>query len=355
MSANTIGSLFRLTTFGESHGLAMGGVIDGCPAGLKIDVQEIQMMLDRRRPGQSDITSPRKEQDQLEILSGILNGNTLGTPIGFIIRNRDANPSDYNQLKDVYRPGHADHTWEAKYGVRDHRGGGRASARETVCRVVGGAIAMQLLGHYGIDVFAWTSSIGPVELAAGVPHDLESRYDNDVRTVHTPTAMLMKKHIELVRSEGDSCGGVISGLIRNLPSGIGEPVFGKLPAELAKSMMGINAAKGFEIGTGFRSASMRGSEHNDPIASSNPNNRNHAGGTNGGISNGNDITFRVAFKPVSTIMKAQETLDRSGNTVRLNNEGRHDPCVVPRAVPIVESMAALVIADQLLQNRTSRI
>lgn len=312
-------------------------------------------MLDRRRPGQSDITSPRNEQDQLEILSGLLDGTTLGTPIGFIIRNRDAKPSDYNPLRDVYRPGHADHTWDQKFGIRDHRGGGRASARETVCRVVGGAIAMQLLAHFGISVFAWTSSIGIISLEEGVAHDLDCRYQNDVRTIHPPTAQRMKQHIDHIRTQGDSCGGSISGLIRGVPAGIGEPVFGKLPAALANAMMGINAAKGFEIGSGFHSTTMLGSEHNDPIPVSNPNNQNHAGGTNGGISNGNDITFRVAFKPVSTIRKTQQTVDRTGQHVALSHEGRHDPCVVPRAVPIVESMAALVIADLMLQNRTSRI
>lgn len=355
MSSNTFGTLFRLTTFGESHGVAMGGVVDGCPAGLKLDLSAIQQLVDLRRPGQSSITSPRNEKDHFEVLSGIMDGVTLGTPIGFIIRNQDAKSSDYDSLRDVYRPGHADHTWDAKYGIRDHRGGGRASARETVCRVVGGAIAMQLLAHFNVKVFAWTSSIGPIHLPADVAHDLEFRYRNEVRTSHDQSAEAMKAHIAKIKAEGDSCGGVISGLIKGLPAGIGEPVFSKLPAELAKAMMGINAAKGFELGSGFGGTLMQGSEHNDPMVLTDVKRNNYSGGTNGGISNGQDITFRVAFKPVSTITKPQMTLDKNGNEIELLHEGRHDPCVVPRAVPIVESMAALVIADQLLQHRTSRI
>lgn len=336
----------------------MGGVIDGMPAGLNIDLEAVQHFVDLRKPGQSSITSPRNERDRVEWLSGILNGQTLGTPIGFIIRNHDQHSSDYDQLKDLYRPGHADHTWEAKYGLRDHRGSGRASARETVCRVVGGAFAMQLLKHYGVEVHAWTSAIGPISTPESIEPDFQHIYQNDVRSSHAPSAALMQNHIESIRAEGDTCGGVITGLIRNLPAGIGEPVFGKLPALLSSAMMGINAAKGFEMGDGFEGTLLKGSEHNDAFidnGGSVTTRSNHAGGTHGGISNGNNILFRVAFKPVSSIAKEQQAINRDGKTSAMKIEGRHDPCVVPRAVPIVASMAALVAADLLLKNRTSRL
>jgi chorismate synthase len=358
LPANTFGSIFRLTTFGESHGVAIGGILDGCPAGLKLDLDAIQKMVDRRRPGQSPLTTDRKETDRVEILSGILDGVTLGTPIGFIIRNKDQKPADYDALKNIYRPGHADFTWETKYGIRDHRGGGRASARETACRVVGGAIAMQFLKHFGVEVNAWTSTIGPVSLPEDTDLDYDLIYSNDVRTCNLKFAESMSRHILTVKEAGDSCGGIVTGMVRNLPAGIGEPVFGKLPALLAKAMMGIHATKGFEMGSGFKSAAMRGSEHNDapaildgkPVVST-----NHAGGTHGGISNGQDILFKVAFKPVSSIAIPQTALDKDGNAVELKIEGRHDPCVVPRAVPIVESMTALVLADLILMNKLSRI
>ncbi len=336
----------------------MGGVIDGLPSGLPIDLEAIQQLVDLRRPGQSTITSPRNERDRVEILSGLMNGITLGTPIGFIIRNQDQRSEDYDQLKDLYRPGHADHTWELKYGIRDHRGSGRASARETVCRVVGGAFAMQLLKCYGVQVHAWTSSIGPVYLPDALVPDLNIIYQNDVRTCHLPTAEAMRDFIESIRNAGDSCGGSITCVVNNLPAGIGEPVFGKLPALLSSAMMGINAAKAFEMGDGFDGTLMKGSEHNDVIQNKNGKttpSTNHAGGTHGGISNGNDIVFRVGFKPVSTIAVKQTTINRAGEEISFSATGRHDPCVVPRAVPIVSSMAALVVADLMLKHRTTRL
>ena len=336
----------------------MGGVIDGLPSGLTIDMEAIQQLVDLRRPGQSSITSPRNEQDRVEILSGVMDGMTLGTPIGFIIRNQDQRSHDYDQLKDLYRPGHADHTWELKYGVRDYRGSGRASARETVCRVVGGAFAMQLLKHYGVHIHAWTSSIGPVTLPDTFNPDFNAIYQNDVRTCHQPTADIMRQHIEDIRITGDSCGGAITCVIQNLPAGIGEPVFGKLPAQLAAAMMGINAAKGFEMGDGFSGTLMKGSEHNDVMQNKNgitSTITNHAGGTHGGISNGNEVLFRVGFKPVSTIAVEQTTINRAGEEISFSATGRHDPCVVPRAVPIVSSMAALVVADLMLKHRTTRL
>lgn len=348
----------KLTTFGESHGVAMGGVIDGFPSGLPIDLEAIQQLVDLRRPGQSTITSPRNERDRVEILSGLMNGITLGTPIGFIIRNQDQRTEDYDQLKDLYRPGHADHTWEMKYAIRDHRGSGRASARETVCRVVGGAFAMQLLKHYGVQIHAWTSSIGPVALPVSVSPDFSIIYQNEVRTCHLPTAESMQQHIESIRNAGDSCGGVITCVIQNLPAGIGEPVFGKLPAQLASAMMGINAAKGFEMGDGFDGTLLKGSEHNDRIQNKNgitSTTTNHAGGTHGGISNGNEILFRIGFKPVSTIAVEQTTINRAGEATSFSATGRHDPCVVPRAVPIVSAMASLVVADLMLKHRTTRL
>lgn len=338
--------------------MAMGGVIDGMPAGLRVDLDAVQNLVNLRRPGQSTITSPRDERDQVEILSGLLNGITLGTPIGFIIRNQDQRSGDYDSLKDVYRPGHADYTWETKYGLRDHRGSGRASARETVCRVVGGSFALQLLDHYGVRIDTWTSSIGPIALPENIVPDFNYIYQNEVRSCHAPTASLMQNHIEKIRGQGDSCGGTVSGLIRNLPVGIGEPVFGKLPALLSSALMGINAAKGFELGDGFAGTLLKGSEHNDAFVRNEGvlnTSSNHAGGTHGGISNGNDVLFRVAFKPVSSIAMEQQTIDRSGHETTFNIKGRHDPCVVPRAVPVVTSMAALVVADLMLKNRTSRI
>ena len=375
MPGNTFGQLFRLTTFGESHGVAIGGVIDGCPAGLKVDLHAVQQELDRRRPGSTPLGTTRNESDQVEFLSGLLEGITLGTPIGFLIRNSDAKSSDYDALKEVYRPGHADMTWEAKYGVRDHRGGGRSSARETACRVVGGAIARQLLVHSGVHVQAYVEQVG--DLRSTKPYtemDLPSVWSNAVRTPDAQTAEQMAALIEQVRSEGDSIGGVIACVVRGVPIGLGEPVFDRLEADLAKAMLSINATKGFQIGSGFASAAMRGSENNDALIMgwrTSPHEKslpegvkveeravrtvtNNSGGTLGGISTGEDILFSVAFKPPATIAKAQQTVDRSGNAVTLEAQGRHDPCVVPRAVPIVEAMTCLVLADHLLRNRTAR-
>jgi len=345
MAGNTFGTLFRLTTFGESHGTAIGGVIDGCPAGLKVDLAAVQAELDRRRPGSTPLGTARDEADRVEFLSGIMDGTTLGTPIGFLIRNSDAKSSDYEALKDVYRPGHADKTWDHKYGVRDHRGGGRSSARETASRVVGGAIARQLLALQGVRVEAYVSQVGDVRSAQPYTElDFSSVWSSDVRCPDPSTAARMTALIEQVRSEGDSIGGRITCVVRGTQTGLGEPVFDKLNADLGKAMLSINAVKGFAFGEGFDAIALRGSAHN----------RMDPGGIQGGISNGEDIVFDVAFKPVSTIAKAQQTIDRSGKAVVLEAQGRHDPCVVPRAVPIVEAMTSLVLADHLLRNRTAK-
>ncbi len=364
MRGNTFGTVLRLTTFGESHGPAIGGVLDGCPAGLVLDLSAIQDELDRRRPGSTPLGTTRNEADTVEFLSGIMDGTALGTPIGFLIRNADAKSADYDHLKDSFRPGHADLTWEQKFGLRDHRGGGRASARETASRVVGGAIARQFLDHQGIRVQAYVSQVANITIPE--PHtelDLSTVYSNDVRCPDPITASLMTKAIELVRAEGDSLGGVVSCLISGVPSGLGEPVFDKLHADLGKAMLSINAVKGFQIGTGFRAAGMRGSQHND-LYSAHPGSTgkdlglrsttNNAGGIQGGISTGADIRFDVAFKPPSTILRDQPGVDRSGNPITLAGKGRHDPCVVPRAVPVVEAMACLVIADHFLRNASVR-
>jgi len=359
MGGNTIGTVFRLTSFGESHGPAIGGIIEGFPSGLALNVDQIQKLLDRRKPGQSEIASPRKEADQLELLSGIFEGTTTGTPIGFIIRNTDARSGDYDHLKTVYRPSHADYTWEAKYGIRDHRGGGRASARETACRVVAGAVAMQLLEHFQIGITAWVSAVGEIEMPElHTPVTASSVYSNDVRCPHPETASKMLELIKEVKTLGDSLGGIISCSITGVPAGLGEPVFDKLHAALGYAMLGINAVKGFETGSGFKAASMRGSENNDAFRSDKgkiTTISNNSGGIQGGISNGNDINFRVAFKPVATIMSEQETVNTSGENISLEAKGRHDPCVVPRAVPIVEAMAAIITADHLLRNRLSKL
>ncbi|MFN8350586.1 MAG: chorismate synthase [Flavobacteriales bacterium] len=361
MRGNTFGSIFRLTTFGESHGPAIGGAVDGCPPGLLLDITAIQAELDRRRPGSTPLGTTRREADQLEFLSGLLSAEgtiarTMGTPIGFLIRNRDQRPADYDDLRDVYRPGHADRTWEQKFGLRDHRGGGRSSARETAARVVGGAIARHLLHAQGIQVRAWVSAVGPVRTdRAHTELDLSSVWSSDVRCPDPDAAYRMTAAIEEVRAQGDSLGGVVSCVITGAPAGLGEPVFDKLHADLGKAMLSINAVKGFQLGSGFAAATMRGSEHNDPYMSTPHGIRtatNHSGGVQGGISNGEDIVFDVAFKPASTIRTPQRSVDREGAPVVLAPEGRHDPCVVPRAVPIVEAMACLVIADHLLRNAT---
>jgi chorismate synthase len=346
MPGNTFGTLFRLTTFGESHGPAIGGVLDGCPAGLPLDITLVQAELDRRRPGSTPLGTAREEGDLVEFLSGVFEGRTQGTPIGFLIRNKDARSSDYEHLRDVYRPGHADLTWQAKYGVRDHRGGGRSSARETACRVVGGAIARQLLATQGIAVYAYVCQVGNIRTDVPAQElDLEQRWSDPVRCPDPAASVRMAALIEEVRAEGDSVGGVVACQVNGLPQGLGEPVFDRLEADLAKAMLGINATRGFQLGSGFSAAAMRGSAHN----------RLSQGGTLGGISDGTPLCFDVAFKPPSTIAKAQRATTTSGEEVTLEAKGRHDPCVVPRAVPIVEAMACLVLADHLLRHRSARL
>jgi chorismate synthase len=372
MSGNSFGKIFQVTTFGESHGTAIGGVVDGCPAGLMIDEKFIQSELDRRKPGQSIITTQRNETDEFEILSGVFEGKSLGSPIAFIIRNQDYKPSDYDNLKNVYRPSHADFTYDAKYGIRDHRGGGRSSARETASRVFAGAIAKLLLRSsplifpdYGITINAYVSGVGTVVMDKDYSQlDLNKTESSIVRCPDELVAEKMIQEIEKVRKDGDTLGGVITCVIKNVPVGLGEPVFDKLHADLAKAMLSINAAHGFDYGSGFAGAIRRGSENNDSFATKkggvNDSDKvitrtNHSGGILGGISNGMDIYFRVAFKPVSTLMLTQQTIDDHGNQVELKAKGRHDPCVVPRAVPIVEAMAALVLADHVLRNQNSKI
>ncbi len=357
MAGNTFGQVFRITTFGESHGEALGVVIDGCPAGLSVSAAEMQSDLDRRKPGQSGITSPRKEADEFRVLSGIRNGRTLGTPIAIIVENKDQRPEDYEALTHAYRPSHADFTYQQKYGVRDHRGGGRSSARETVARVMAGSIAKQLLATEGISVKAYVSQVGSVKLDKPVT-DLSGVDNNAVRCPDEATAAQMIGLIEATKAAGDTIGGTVTCLIEGCPVGLGEPVFDKLQADLAKAMMSINASKGFEYGSGFGAVPMHGSEHNDEFVKDGDKIRtvsNHSGGIQGGISNGMDVYFTVAFKPVATLMQNQETIDDQGNPVVLEGKGRHDPCVVPRAVPIVEAMAALVLADHWLRNRSVKI
>lgn len=360
MPGNTFGTIFRLTSFGESHGGAVGGIIDGCPAGLPFDPMVMELMMSRRRPGQSVITSSRKEPDHVKILSGIFEGRTTGTPIGFIIENKDQRPRDYEPLRDKYRPSHADYTYEQKYGLRDHRGGGRSSARETAVRVAAGAIAKQLLAHSGIDVKAWTESIGPVTALCDpdVTGFQELVYQSPTRCPASGPSAEMETLLMELKERGDTTGGVVACAVNGVPAGLGEPVFDKLNADLAKAMFSINAVKGFEIGSGFSAASMKGSEHNDPFIFDDGEIRtekNNSGGIQGGLSNGEKITMRTAFKPVSTILQEQDTVDNSGNRVKLEMKGRHDPCVVPRAVVVVDAMVSLVIADHMLRNRSSKI
>ncbi|MEY8849074.1 chorismate synthase [Psychroserpens sp. XS_ASV72] len=350
MAGNTFGTIFKLTTFGESHGKAIGGIIDGCPAGLKLDLEAIQNELDRRRPGQSEIVTQRKEPDTVQFLSGVFEGQTTGTPIGFIIENTNQKSKDYSHIKEVYRPSHADYTYQKKYGVRDYRGGGRSSARETACRVVAGAIAKQLLS--AIKINAYTSSVGNIFLEKPYQElDFSKTESNAVRCPDETTAEQMITKIKAIRKEGDTIGGTITCVLQNVPIGLGEPVFDKLHAELGKAMLSINAVKGFEYGSGFCGAKMKGSEHNDLFNEDGSTKTNLSGGVQGGISNGMDIYFRVAFKPVATILQKQEALDSSGQIVEMQGKGRHDPCVVPRAIPIVEAMAALVLADFYLLNK----
>ncbi len=354
MAGNSFGKIFQLTTFGESHGAAIGGIIDGCPAGLALDLEAIQYQLDRRKPGQSKITTQRKESDKVQFLSGIFEGKTLGTPIGFVIPNEDQKSKDYSHIKDVYRPSHADFTYQEKYGYRDYRGGGRSSARETASRVVGGAIARQLLK--GISIQAYVSSVGDLDLE--IPYhdlDLAKTDDNIVRCPHPATADKMIEKIDAIRKAGDTLGGVVSCVIKGVPAGWGEPVFDKLHAELGKAMLSINAVKGFEYGSGFAGTRMKGIEHNDSFKAEGGTKTNNSGGIQGGISNGEDIYFRVAFKPIATIMQDQTSINEKGEEVTVKGKGRHDPCVVPRAVPIVEAMAAMVLADNWMLSRISQI
>jgi len=354
MPGNSFGKMFKLTTFGESHGVAIGGVIDGCPAGLEIDVEKVQNDLDRRRPGQSAIVTQRKEPDTVEFLSGIFEGRSTGTPIGFVIKNANQKSKDYSHIKDTYRPSHADYTYDEKYGVRDYRGGGRSSARETACRVVAGSIAKQLLQN--VEINAFVASVGKIELEKHYSElDFSEIEKNPVRCPDPELASKMETYIKEVRADGDTVGGTVQCVIKNVPKGLGEPVFDKLHAELGKAMLSINAVKGFEYGSGFEGTRMRGSEHNDHFNTDGSTRTNLSGGIQGGISNGMDIYFNVAFKPVATLMQKQKTINSKGEEVEMQGKGRHDPCVVPRAVPIVESMAALVIADFLLQNKSSKI
>ena len=357
---NTIGTLFRLTSFGESHGAAIGGVIDGMPAGIEVDVAFIQSELARRKPGQSNLTTARKEADEVELLSGIFEGRTTGTPIGFLVRNTNQHSQDYEEMRSVYRPSHADFTYEQKYGIRDHRGGGRSSARETISRVVAGAFAKLALRQLGITVQAYTQQVGNIVLSGSyLDYDLDKTEQNPVRCPDEKVAEQMSRLILQVKSEGDTIGGVIACVVRGCPVGLGEPVFGKLQAQLGAAMLSINAVKGFEYGLGFAGASGRGSEQNDVFV---PDEKggittrtNNSGGIQGGISNGQDIYFRVAFKPVATLLREQETVDRDGSPTRLTARGRHDACVLPRAVPVVEAMAAVTILDAYLLNKSTRI
>ena len=353
MAGNSFGTVFKLTTFGESHGVAIGGVIDGCPAGISIDFEAIQHEMDRRKPGQSKIVTQRKEPDTVEFLSGIFEGVTTGMPIGFIIKNTNQKSKDYSHIKDVFRPSHADFTYNEKYGQRDYRGGGRSSARETACRVVAGAIAKQFLSTISID--AYTSSVGAIALDKNYQAlDLSLTESNPVRCPDPVVAEQMIDKIKAIRKEGDTIGGTVSCVLKNVPVGLGEPVFDRLHAQLGKAMLSINAVKGFEYGSGFEGVKMKGSAHNDAFNADGSTQTNNSGGIQGGISNGMDIYFNVAFKPVATVMQTQDTIDKDGNSVEMQGKGRHDPCVVPRAVPIVEAMAALVLADFTLLNRLSK-
>ncbi len=350
MAGNSIGTLFKVTTFGESHGEALGGIIDGCPPGLEIDFDAIQNDMNRRKPGQSVIVTQRKEADEVQFLSGIFEGKTTGTPIGFLIPNTNQKSDDYSHIKNNYRPSHADFVYEKKYGIRDYRGGGRSSARETASRVVAGAIAKQILSDVKIN--AYVSSVGKINIDKPYQELDFSKIENFlVRCPDEETAIKMEQHILEIRKQGDTVGGVISCVIKNVPIGLGEPVFDKLHADLGKAMLSINAVKGFEFGSGFCGATMKGSEHNDLYNSDGTTKTNLSGGIQGGISNGMDIYFRVAFKPVATIIQKQDTLDNQGNIIEMQGKGRHDPCVVPRAVPIVEAMAAIVLADFFLINK----
>lgn len=359
MVANTFGTALRLTSFGESHGRAVGGILDGFPAGINIDFDFLQAEMQRRRPGQSALASPRNEADKVEFLSGIYEGTSIGSPIAFVVYNKDVKSSDYEHLKDTFRPSHADFTYQEKYGVRDHRGGGRSSARETLARVVGGALAKMMLRHYNIDITAYVSSIGTIDLPTRDSWPEKQAIEQSL--VRCPDREASEKMIELIeqtREAGDTLGGVVSCYITGVKPGIGEPVFDKLHADLGKAMLSINAVKGFDYGSGFQAARMKGSEHNDQFVKPEHHivtKTNFSGGIQGGISNGETIYFRVAFKPVATLMADQQSVDKQGNETIIIGKGRHDVCVVPRAVPIVEAMAALVVADQLLRHRLNQL
>lgn len=354
---NTFGNIFRLTTFGESHGIGVGGVIDGFPAGIPVDFEFLQEELNRRRPGQSNLTTSRKESDQVEILSGVFEGVSTGCPIGFLVRNENQHSNDYDNLREIFRPSHADFTYYNKYGVRDHRGGGRSSARETIARCVGGAFAKMVLRTLGVKITAYTSQVGNIALEHDYHfYDFANIEKNPVRCPDLSKAEEMAKLISEVKAEGDTIGGIITGVIQGCPVGLGEPAFGKLHAALGGAMLSINAVKGFEYGEGFAGVSARGSEQNDIFVTKDDKSigtqTNHSGGIQGGISNGEDIYFRVAFKPVATLLREQQTVDLKGNPAVVKARGRHDPCVLPRAVPIVEAMAAMTILDYYLQNKT---
>jgi len=354
MAGNTFGNIFRVSTFGESHGKAIGGVIDGCPSEIELDLNAIQNDLNRRKPGQSAIVTQRKEPDEVEFYSGIFEGKTTGTPIGFAIHNTNQKSKDYGHIKDSYRPSHADYVYDKKYGFRDYRGGGRSSARETASRVVAGAIAKQFLK--GIEIQAFVSQVGDMSLGKHYTElDLSLTETNDVRCPDPEMASKMEEYIKSIKKDGDTIGGIITCVAKNVPIGLGEPVFDKLHAELGKAMLSINAVKGFEYGSGFEGVKMKGSEHNDQFNKDGSTKTNYSGGIQGGISNGMDIYFNVAFKPVATVIQGYETIDKEGNTVKTQGKGRHDPCVVPRAVPIVEAMTALVLADYTLLNRTIKL
>lgn len=355
---NSYGTLFRITTFGESHGPAIGVIIDGCPAGLEIDERYIQSELNRRKPGQSKITTQRKEDDTFKILSGVFEGKSTGTPIALVIENSDQRSKDYSHLERSFRPSHADYTYQVKYGVRDYRGGGRSSARETAARVAAGAIAKLLLRKYSIEINAFVSQVGELKVPHYTKLDLSKTEENIVRCPDQGIAEKMIALIDQVRLDRDTIGGVVTCVIKNTPAGLGEPVFDKLHAELGKAMLSINAVKGFEYGSGFEGTTLRGSQHNDEFYKEGDKIKtktNYSGGVQGGISNGEDIYFNVAFKPVATVMQDQQSVDKEGNEVTVSGKGRHDPCVVPRAVPIVESMAALVMADFLLRSKVNKV
>ena len=359
MPGSSYGQIFKITTYGESHGKGIGVVIDGCPSGLEITEEDIAIELDKRRPGQSAIVTQRKESDTPFIMSGVFEGRTTGTPINIFIPNEDQRSKDYTHIKDKYRPSHADYTYQEKYGVRDYRGGGRSSARETAARVAGGALAKKVLLKYGVSIHAYVDQVGAIKIPqSAYPLDFGLVESNPVRCPHPESAAIMEEYIREVRKDGDTVGGVVSCVIKGCPVGLGEPVFDRLHADLGKGMLSINAVKGFQYGSGFEAASMRGSAHNDLFekeGDSITTKTNHSGGVQGGISNGMDIYFSVAFKPVATIVQEQDSIDSDGNKTTVEGKGRHDPCVVPRAVPIVEAMAALTLVDHLLRARTVKL